>query len=96
MKIIALAVLLAFASLNVYALISAGLDGFGSAMLGVNAWSAVLVTDLLIALGMVSSWIYRDARRRGKSPMPYIALTLTTGSIGPLLYLLVRDDSEIG
>jgi hypothetical protein len=96
MKPAALAALIGFGALNVYALVATGFGGLGSAVLGVNAWSAVLLTDLVIALAMVCTWVYRDARRRGKSPAPYIALTLATGSIGPLLYLLVRDDESIG
>jgi hypothetical protein len=96
MKPAALAALIGFGALNVYAVVSAGLAGLGTAVVGVNAWSAVLVTDLAIALAMVCVWVYRDAKRRGKSPAPYIALTLATGSIGPLLYLLVRDDERIG
>jgi hypothetical protein len=95
MKSAALAALIGFAALNVFAAVTAGLAGLGSAVLGVNAWSAVIVTDLAIALGMVSVWVYRDARRRGKSPAPYIALTLATGSLGPLLYLLVRGDDRV-
>ena len=96
MKPVALAALVGFGALNVYALVSAGFAGVGSAVVGVNAWSAVFITDLIIALVMVCTWVYRDAKRRGKSPAPYIALTLATGSIGPLLYLLVRDDETIG
>jgi hypothetical protein len=96
MKAIALALLLGFGALNVYALHSAGVGGVGSAVLGVNAWSTVFVADLMIALGMVCVWLYRDAKRQGKSPFGYIALTLATGSIGPLLYLLVRKGEEIG
>ena len=95
MKPAALAALVGFGALNVYAVVSAGLGGLGSAVIGVNAWSAVLLTDLAIALVMVCTWIHRDAKRRGKSPAPYIALTLATGSIGPLLYLLVRGDDDV-
>jgi hypothetical protein len=92
MKSAALFALVGFAALNVFAAVTAGVGELGRAVLGVNAWSAVLVTDLALALAMVSVWVYRDARRRGKSPLPYLVLTLATGSIGPLLYVLVRDD----
>jgi hypothetical protein len=50
----------------------------------------------MIALAMISVWLYRDAKRRGKSATPYIALTLATGSLGPLLYLLAQGDRESG
>lgn len=94
MKPVALAALIGFGALNVYALAAAGIGALGPAVLGVNAWSAVLVTDLSIALAMACTWMYRDAKRRGKSPLPYIALTIATGSIGPLLYVLMRDEGS--
>jgi hypothetical protein len=94
MKPLALTALVAFGALNVYAFAAAGIGALGTAVLGVNAWSAVLVTDLVIALGMACTWMYRDATRRGKSPIPYIVLTIATGSIGPLLYVLMRDEQS--
>jgi hypothetical protein len=93
MKPIALTALIGFGALNVYALAAAGLGALVPA-LGFNAWSAVLTVDLAIALGMACTWMYRDATRRGKSPIPYIALTIATGSIGPLLYVLMRDEES--
>jgi hypothetical protein len=95
MKSAALLTLIGFAALNVFATVTAGLGGLGRAVLGVNAWSAVLVADLAIALAMVCVWVYRDARRRGKSPLPYLVLTLATGSLGPLLYVLARGDERL-
>ena len=46
--------------------------------------------DLVIALGLVVVWMWRDARARGVSPLPYVAVTLVAGSFGPLLYLFTR------
>ena len=40
---------------------------------------------------MLESWVYVDAKERGVSPWPYLILTLGTGSVGTLLYLLVRE-----
>ena len=34
-----------------------------------------------------------DARARGVSPLPYLVMTVFTGSIGPLLYLLRRPSA---
>ena len=56
-----------------------------------NAVSTLVMVDLTIALSMVLGWVYFDAKKRGVSAWPYILLTLATGSVGTLLYLLVRE-----
>ena len=56
-----------------------------------NAVSTLVMVDLTIALSMVLGWVYFDAKKRGVSPWPYIVLTLATGSMGTLLYILVRE-----
>jgi len=82
-------VLLAFADLNAYVLWQYGFMGFWELVTANAATMAVLV-DLTIALGFVTVWMWRDARRRGITLAPYLALTATLGSIGPLLYLVVH------
>ncbi len=52
--------------------------------------AAQVFTDLVIALSLVMVWIVRDARAQGRNPWPWVAFTLATGSIGPLVYLIVR------
>jgi hypothetical protein len=91
-KVLVAVVLAAFLALHVYAFQVDGLiDGFITMFRNMNGWSMVLVADLFIALAMVATWIVRDAKKRGVSPIPYVALTLTTGSIGALLYLLRKN-----
>jgi hypothetical protein len=82
-----------FAALNVYALWASGFSGLLEAITQGNAWNKVLGVDLMISLGLVLTWLWRDARARGGSPLPYVVLTALTGSIGPLLYLLRRPES---
>ena len=56
-----------------------------------NPVSTLVTVDLFIALSMVLTWLYADAKARGVNPWPYILLTLGTGSVGTLLYLVVRE-----
>lgn len=89
-------VFLAFADLNVYVLWQHGYVGFWQAVIASSA-TILPVVDLTIALCLVTVWMWRDARRRGISLLPYLALTATLGSIGPLLYLVVHGrEAKLG
>jgi len=80
-------VLAAFSILNAYVLYQYGYGGFVDLVMANAATVAVLV-DLTIALSLVAIWMWSDAQKRGISALPYLAITLVLGSIGPLLYLL--------
>jgi len=87
-----IAIALPFAILTAYALKEVGYIGiFRSHMhpAGVQVGS-----DLVIALSLVMVWMIGDARSRGVTVWPYIAATLTLGSFGPILYLLIRGNAE--
>jgi hypothetical protein len=96
-KQIALAVVLAdFAALTAYVVAQYGVVGLFEQVFA--NWATTLVAvDLTIALSMVMVWMWQDARARGVSPLPYVALTLGLGSVGPLLYLVRRagDPSSV-
>ena len=81
-------VLLAFADLNFYVVSQYGYSGFLELATANAATTAVLV-DLTIALSFISIWMWRDARRRGITVIPYLAVTALLGSIGPLLSVLI-------
>ncbi len=83
--------LVLFAGLNVYALVVSGWGGFLDFVHAANGWTLVAVADLCISLTLVVAWMVRDGRARGRSVLGYVALTIATGSIGPLLYLLRRE-----
>ena len=51
-------------------------------------------TDLVIALTLVTIWMWRDARASGRAIWPWIVLTLVAGSFGPLIYLLTRKPAQ--
>ena len=47
-----------------------------------------VLSDLLIALGLIMVWMWQDARRSDRAVWLWLLLTLATGSFGPPLYLL--------
>lgn len=53
-------------------------------------WAAQVLIDLVIALTLFLTWMFRDAQAKKISPWPYIVLTLTLGSIGALAYMVHR------
>jgi hypothetical protein len=85
--------LLGFLDLTAYAVYHHGIRGVFE-LLTANAVTLTAATDLVIALTMVTVWMWRDARDRGVSPVPYAILTLVMGSVGPLLYLIRRAGAE--
>jgi hypothetical protein len=59
-----------------------------------KSWGAAQVLmDLCIALGLVLTWLWRDAKRTGRSPWLWVVVTLLAGSFGPLVYLLTAKES---
>jgi hypothetical protein len=94
MKVIVGVVFVLFAALNLYALSTASMQDLVSVVTQGNTWHTVFKVDLVIALGVILAWLWRDARARGSSPLPYVLITMFTGSIGPLLYLLRRKEAS--
>ena len=95
-KVIALSfVLFDFAALSAYAVYQYGYLGVIQRLTADSATMMASV-DLVIALSLVVGWMWRDARARGASVLPYVLLTLAFGSVGPLLYLIRRETAETG
>jgi hypothetical protein len=87
-----LGLLVGMLGLEAYGVSQVGYLGLFDAMF-VNTATVLASADLTIALGLVTVWMWQDARDRGTSIVPYVVLTLALGSVGPLLYLLVRQAS---
>ncbi len=54
-------------------------------------------TDLVIALSFLIVWLWIDTQKYQRNPWPWIIGTMTTGSIAPLVYLLMyksRSDNN--
>lgn len=90
-KLIALdLVLTAFTGLTLWGIHVHGYLGFFEA-LGSTTAGVVVFVDLVIALTLALLWMQSDARERGLPLLPYAALTLAFGSVGPLAYLIHRE-----
>lgn len=81
-------VLLAFGAFSLEALLAHGYWGLFQYQFGSLAGGQVLA-DLVIACSLIMLWMVSDARRSGRRVWPYLLLTVTAGSFGPLLYLWV-------
>jgi len=57
----------------------------------VSSASLQILIDLAICCFLICCWIKKDAEERGIKAYPWIIATLTTGSLAPLVYLLVRE-----
>ena len=85
-------VLLAFGSFEAWGVYQVGYAGVFEQALGTTG-ALLAFVDLTIALGLVTLWMWQDARERGIEFLPYVILTLTLGSVGPLCYLIRREST---
>lgn len=82
-------VLIAFSAWSVWLV---GFDYLGFVDLARREpWGAQITVDLILACGIASSFILRDARDRGLPALPYLLATVLLGSIGLLGYLVHRS-----
>ena len=91
-KLAIAAVLVDLAALTAWGFYSTSFSAFLELLQ--EPWMLQTLLDLTIGLTIASVWMWRDARSRGVSPIPFIVLTVCTGSFGPLIYLLVRPQSQ--
>lgn len=88
MKAIWIALLAGFAALTVYAVAIGGWNGLMAYLGMLGPWGALATVDLLIALFIAIVFMVRDAAARKINAVPYVVLTLLTGSLGILVYLV--------
>jgi hypothetical protein len=77
----------AFGLLTAVAVWEHGITGIFAAAVRDSAALQIFV-DLVIALALILTWIWADAKRTGRNPWPWLVATLLTGSFGPLAYML--------
>ena len=93
-----LVALIAFAGYTVSVMLQAeqSLLDFGISLMS-RPDTAQVVIDLYLLATLAGIWMYRDARKRGRSGLsvvPYLLVTAIFVSVGPLLYLVVRGLQE--
>lgn len=86
-KALILAILLPFGLYSTYAVYEIGYFGIFASHAHIAGMQ--VLADLVIACTLALVWMWRDAAATGRNIWPYVLLTLTLGSIGPLLYLLL-------
>ena len=92
-RVIAIALLIPFSILSLYAVYAVGYVG----ILDYHRHSPAgwqVFADLVVALVLVFVWLVPDARKNGRNPWPWLAITLFVGSFGPLLYLALAPRTE--
>ncbi len=92
-RLLAIALLVPFGLISAYAVSRVGYTGIlAHALDGPAGWQ--LAADLVVALVLVLAWLIPTARQEGRSPWPWVAVTLFLGSFGPLLYLVTRKGRQ--
>ena len=94
-KSLSIVILVPFLVLTAYAVWKVGYVGiFDYHRHSPAGWQ--VFTDLVIALILLLSFLVPEARRRGRAVWPWILMTLTLGSIGPLLFLATSKRTAEG
>ncbi len=88
-RAILIGVLLLFGALTAVAVVTDGLAGTIEAI--THNWASLQIyVDLVLAVAVISVWMYRDGRANGRNPWPWIAAAFVVGMFSPLVYLLTR------
>jgi hypothetical protein len=92
-RIVLTVTLVAFLTLTAFAVWQHGYMGIFTQQFQSFGGAQVLV-DLVIALTLFLVWMWNDAKTGGRNPLPWLLLTLATGSIGALIYLLLYKSAR--
>ena len=92
-QILLVVVLVLFGAFTAVALAVDGIVGILHAIT-FNLVSIQIFVDLLLAVLVIDSWVFRDARSRCRNPWPWMVASLVTGMFAPLIYLLTRSRDD--
>ena len=88
-RTIAIVLGIPFLLLTIYAVSQVGYWGIFEYHLHSPAgWQ--VITDLVVALILLLTFLVPDAKSRGMNPWPWVIATFLLGSLSPLAYLIVR------
>jgi hypothetical protein len=90
LTLVAALVLAVFGAFTMWVVVTHGFVEFIE-LAGREAWVLQMLLDLVIALLFALGWMIGDARKRGIATWPYVAATVTLGSIGVLAYCVRRS-----
>ena len=86
--------LIPFTAITGYAMWEVGYVGVLTNQLATSGGQQVLM-DLVIACTFFLIWMFQDAKKTGRNPWGYLAVTLVLASFGPLLYFaLWKPEAE--
>ena len=88
--VLSLVLLATFGSYSVMVLTQHGFSGILQ-VVSKEPWALQMLLDLGVSMGLISLWLVPDAKQRGISPWPWVAISLVFGSISPLCYLVYRE-----
>ena len=92
-KTISIILLVPFLALTAYAVMDVGYIGIiDFQMQGPAGWQVLV--DLVIACILVLTWLIPDAKKAGRNPWPWVAMTVFLGSVGPLVYLATSKGKQ--
>ena len=80
-----------FVALTAWAVLRGGDLGAIFDWLYANPWGSQIGVDLVVAISFGVAWMWRDAKKLGINPIPYIALCAVLGSLGLLAYATRRS-----
>ena len=94
-KALLLAVLLPFAAFSAWVVVEYSyLEIFTDHFIKPTGMQVII--DLVIAISLALFWMIADARKRNITVWPFVLISGTLGSIGPLAYLVWRETKAPG
>lgn len=92
-RMFAIILLIPFLVLSAYAVQQVGYWGiFDYHRHSPAGWQ--VITDLVIAILLIFTWMIPEAKRTGRNPWPYVVISVFLGSIGPLLFMVLEPRRE--